>query len=87
MGYDVNNEKERPPMEHVKEWDYFISSDPLDEEVIISSTGYNKKTMLLGAACTDEILQISKNEERKKEIKQKLGIKDEGKSNLWKQCL
>lgn len=75
MGYDVvHNNKKNEPMEHVKEWDYFISSDQLDEDVIISSTGYNKKTMMLGAACTDEILKISKDADKQKEIKKRLGI-------------
>lgn len=74
MGYDVHNDTNRPPVEHVKDWDYFISSDPLDEQVIISSTGYNKKTVMLGAACTDEILKLSKDTDKINMIKQKLGI-------------
>lgn len=77
MGYDVNDAMERPPMEHVKEWDYYIASDPLDEKVLISSSGYNKKTVMLGAACTDEILKLSKDVNKINVIKQKLGIRKE----------
>lgn len=76
MGYDINNDIARPPMNHVKDWDFFISSDPLDEKVIISSTGYNKKTIMLGAACTDEILRITRDTNKINIIKQKLGIKE-----------
>jgi len=77
MGYDIEyNEKKDEPMQHVKEWDYFISTDQLDEDVIRSSTGYNKKTMMLGAACTDEILQVNRDVKRKEEIKYRLGIKE-----------
>ena len=76
MGYDVSNAKDRPPIEHVREWDYFISSDPLDEKVIISSTGYNKKCSMLGAACTDEILKINCDLEKKNKIKKQVGISE-----------
>lgn len=77
MGYDVNNATNRPPMDHVKEWDYYIASDPLDEKILISSSGYNKKTVMLGVACTDEILKLSKDVNKINIIKQKLGIRKE----------
>lgn len=76
MGYDITCATKRPPMEHIKEWDYFIASSPLDEQVIISSTGYNKKTAILGSATTDEILEISKDSNRRNVIKKALGIQE-----------
>lgn len=76
MGYDVTNPTERPPVDHIKEWDYFIASSPLDKQVIMSSTGYNKKTAILGSATTDEILKISKDTDKKNYIKKALGIQE-----------
>ncbi len=74
MGYDVNFTSERPPMNHTREWDYFIASSSLDEQIITSSTGYKKNTVILGSATTDEILEISKDINKKNKIKKNLGI-------------
>lgn len=76
MGYDINNDINRPPLNHVKEWDYFIASSYLDEQIIISSTGYNKHTVILGSAITDEILKTNKNMNKKNKIKKDLGINE-----------
>lgn len=74
MGYDISSSVSRPPLNHVKEWDYFIASSSLDEQIITSSTGYNKNTILLGCAVTDEIIQINKDINKKNKIKKDLGI-------------
>lgn len=76
MGYDINNDIKRPPLPHIKEWDYFIASSPLDKQIIISSTGYNKHTVILGSAITDEILKTNKNINKKNKIKKELGINE-----------
>lgn len=77
MGYDIDNTStERLPLNHVKEWDYFIASSPLDKQMIISSTGYNKKTVILGSASTDEILKINSNINKINNIKKSLGISE-----------
>lgn len=47
-------------MDHVKDWDIYISMCKKDEEHIKNSTGYNKKIYRLGIASTDVIVQ-SKN--------------------------
>ena len=76
MGYDINNCTNRPPMAHTKEWDYFIASSPLDEQIITSSTGYDKETVILGSATTDQILEISRDINKINKIKKDLGIQE-----------
>jgi len=77
MGYDIGNQTVKTPLSHVKEWDYFVAPDILAKNKIISSTGYNGKAIVLGAASTDELLKINQNIERKNYIKKVLGIKPE----------
>lgn len=74
MGYDVTKEKNRKPLEHTKEWDYLLTNDPLDQKILLSSTGYQKETIMIGTPLTDYIYQKSKDEKFKKSIKEKLGI-------------
>lgn len=45
MGYDISNEKDRPTIEHAKEWNYFIGNSNDDISHIKSSTGYKKKML------------------------------------------
>lgn len=79
MGYDVNNDSERPIIEHVKEWDYYIANDKYDAEVIKSSTGYNKNIDILGMACVDNSIKKSNDNNFKKEVLTKLNIKEKNK--------
>ena len=74
MGYDLQKKHPNNPMNHVKEWDYFICSSNIDKKIIKSSTGYNKKTCLLGSATTDLILEINNNTFKKNIIKNKIKI-------------
>lgn len=76
MGYDVTEKSQRIPMEHVKEWDYYIASDELDAQAIKTSTGFDKNIEILGMACVDDTLKINNNKLLKKEILKKLGISD-----------
>ncbi len=80
MGYDVTNAKERPPIDHVKEWDYYIGHSEEDINIIKSSTGYNNKCEILGMACIDSTLKLVKDNERKKQILEKLGILEKSKN-------
>lgn len=81
MGYDIANNKERPELEHVKEWDYYIANDQLDAGKIVSSTGYNGKIEILGMACLDKTLKLSIAPSFKQMILEKVRIskKDEKK--------
>ena len=79
MGYDVTDNKERPVVEHVKEWDYYIANDKYDSSVIQSSTGYNKKIDILGMACIDSSIKKANNKKFKKELLSKLNIKQTNK--------
>ncbi len=71
-GYDITDDKNREPMEHVKDWDYFIASDRYCAKAIRTSTGYQKPIISLGQARTDELVNFDSS--RVKEIKEKLRI-------------
>lgn len=77
MGYDTDKVKSRPEVSHVKEWDYYIANDELDAEQIISSTGYKGKIEILGMACFDNTLKLSKDLKFRNKILLQLGIKKE----------
>ena len=81
MGYDVDEEKDRPVVPHAREWDYYIANDINEEKVIKSSTGYKGKIEVLGMASVDTVINNCKNKNRQKEILKKLNI-DNGKKNI-----
>lgn len=74
MGYDVNNAKERPPLDHVKEWDYLITNDQVSEDIMLSSTGYNKELAQIGTPRTDSILKNVQDDKFIKNLKKELHI-------------
>jgi len=74
MGYDVNDNEQRPEVGHVKDWDYYIANDINDEKVIRSSTGYKGKIETLGMACIDNVIKLSKDKKFKNEVLKELGI-------------
>lgn len=74
MGYDVTSAKERPVVDHVREWDYYIANAKYDAKVIRSSTGYDKEIKVLGMACVDNVLKNANNKNFKKEVLKKIGI-------------
>lgn len=80
IGYDVSNEKVRQPLDYVKEWDYYIAKDELDANHIITGTGYNKKIEILGMACIDTTLKLSKDIKFKENLLDKLKIKKRSKN-------
>lgn len=61
VGYDITNDEYRPPMAHVREWDYYIASDPYNGVVIQTATGYDKEVIVLGLARSDEIINMDKS--------------------------
>jgi len=79
MGYDVDNAKDRIELEHVKDWDYYIANDVNDKNIIISSTGYKGEIVILGSACIDNVIKMSKDKKHKEKILNELGIKDKNK--------
>jgi len=66
-GYDCLPESKRPtePMEHVKEWDVLIATDEENKRAMISSTNYNKKTIVMGSADTDMIANATDKDKEK----------------------
>ena len=74
MGYDVNNDKFRPEVEHVREWDYYIANDELDAKKIVSATGFTGKVEILGMACFDTTLKLVNNKFFKEKLLKKLKI-------------
>lgn len=74
MGYDVTNEKNMPPLEHTKEWDYLLTNDPLDEQITLSSTGYRGNVLQFGTPLTDTILSNAKDEKFAERLKKELKI-------------
>lgn len=79
MGYDVTNDSKRIPMEHVKDWDYYIASDDLDAECIKTSTGFKKNIEVLGMACMDSTLELEKDANKKQKILKQLGVTNKNK--------
>ena len=63
-GYDCLPEEQRPtkPIEHVRDWDYFIATDEENAKAIISSTNYQGKLLILGNADTDYIINATPNQ-------------------------
>lgn len=76
MEYDITGEKPTEPLEHVKEWDYLLTNDPIDESMMLTSTGYKKELVMIGTPLTDYVLKHSKNEEFKNRLKEKLKIEN-----------
>ncbi len=77
MSYDLENLKDLDKtveLEHVRDWDYYISTDKLDGEVIVSSTKYSGKIVELGAPSLDILVNECNNEKLKESIKNKIGI-------------
>ena len=83
MGYDVNNAANRKPLEHVKEWDYYIAHDINDKKQISSSTGYTGKIEVFGMASIDNVIKHANDDEKKKEVLKKLNINNKKKNILY----
>ena len=83
MGYDVTGEEKRPPLEHTKDWDYYIANDQNDKNVITSSTGYQGKIEVLGMACIDTTKNLSKDKQKQKAILKSLNITNNKKNILY----
>lgn len=58
-GYDIDEAVDRPPVDHVKEWDYFIASDPYNASMIQTAYGYQKEVRILGLPRSDSIVNAS----------------------------
>lgn len=73
-GYDIKGIYPGVPVEWVKEWTYFISSDKRNAAEIRSATGYQGKMEILGLARTDLIVNHTKT--TVKEILKKLNLEN-----------
>ena len=71
-GYDIKGEYPGVPMDFVKEWTYFISSDKRNAAEIRSATGYEGKLEILGLARTDLIVNHTSKDIKR--IKEKLNL-------------
>ena len=62
MGLDVNDSKERArevENDITKEWDWLITTDPINEKVMKQCLSYKGKCMMLGAANTDYLINAT----------------------------
>ena len=61
-GYDCMAKKDRPneELEHVREWDYLVATDEDNKKAMLSSTNYKGKTIVLGSADSDFIINHTK---------------------------
>jgi CDP-glycerol glycerophosphotransferase len=75
MGLDVNDSKERArevENDITKEWDWLITTDPINEKVMKQCLSYKGKCMMLGAANTDYLINATEMDIRR--IKEQLGL-------------
>lgn len=82
MGIDMEGNKEKKLESDVaKDWDWLITTDSLNEEVMRRCISYKGKCMMLGAANTDYLVNIT--EQDISQIKRKIGINSEKKVILY----
>lgn len=82
MGIDMEGNKEKKLESDVaKDWDWLITTDSLNEEVMRRCISYKGKCMMLGAANTDYLVNIT--EQDISQIKKKIGINPEKKVILY----
>ena len=77
MSYDVTGVTLKEPLEHTKEWDYLLTNDPLDDTIMTTSTGYNRKKYMIGTPLTDYVLINANSKKFKKEMLEKLNINND----------
>jgi CDP-glycerol glycerophosphotransferase len=75
-GYDCLDECNRPTetVHHAVEWDYLIATDKYNEEVMVGSVGFKKKSIVLGNADSDLI--VNADSKYIDSIKEKIGLKN-----------
>lgn len=71
-GYDIVEEKTRPPLPFTKEWDYYVQANQLSLDICRSSTGYQGPAIALGQARNDFFFKATKKDILR--IKKRLGI-------------
>lgn len=73
MGLDVKGSEEITIKNDItREWDWLITTDPVNEQVMKQSLDYNGKCMMLGAANTDYLVNATEKDIGK--IKSQLGL-------------
>lgn len=73
MGLDVEGNEESAVKNNItKEWDWLITTDPINEKVMKQCLSYKGKCMMLGAANTDYLINATENDI--KSIKLQLGL-------------
>lgn len=76
-GYDINNDKERPPKEYVKPFDYYIAPSTNDLKLFRSSSGYDNKALILGMPRSDKLIEI--DQDKVISVREKLNLTDKEK--------
>lgn len=76
-GYDINGAIERPPLDYVKDFDYYIAPSNNDLKLFKSSTGYNNKSLIIGMPRSDKLIKIEQNKVDK--IRKRLNLTDKKK--------
>ena len=75
MGLDVNDNREKESAVEsniTKEWDWLITTDPINEKVMRQCLLYNGKCRMLGAANTDYLINATMADCRR--VKEQLGL-------------
>ena len=75
MGLDVNDNREKESAVEsniTKEWDWLITTDPINEKVMRQCLQYNGKCRMLGAANTDYLINATMADCRR--VKEQLGL-------------
>ena len=75
MGLDVNDNREKESAVEsniTKEWDWLITTDPINEKVMRQCLPYNGKCRMLGAANTDYLINATMADCRR--VKEQLGL-------------
>lgn len=81
-GFDILEEKTTEVIPHAKEWEYYIATDEDSYNYIVTSTHTKAERVLLGNIRSD-ILVNNYDEEKRKKIRESLGIKENEKAILY----
>lgn len=80
-GFDLGIPDDGKPLYHTREWDYYIATDRHSASYIQSATHFNADIVMLGSARSDEL--IHSTEQQKKDIRTKLGVKENEKLIIY----
>ena len=78
--YDITNERDKGPLPHTLEWDYYIATDEENKKAMISSVDLRVPALVLGNPDSD--LMTNATDDYKKEVIKKLGLEKEKRKKI-----